>query len=264
MMNPEKPLQENTLPQNVHVKAVHLVARVFFALTSTTIVVWLIAGIVIPMIAGAMKKGKEYIGYLHSVARHEEQVSMHYRLLLSGGDKERALQMVDYYVAARQIVDRLFPPEKMEQRGLILQQGEGTLSEEFEQQTGKTSSGVLTAVNKKAQEYMDDSFFPVAREILTVFLSRIGVVLSLLVVFLPLLLAAWFIGEAYSRARLKQGYVPKAARFVFFYRLLLVFPPTIFAVPGLPVAMNIYAVIPVLLLLTAVLIFFVRANFIEL
>lgn len=262
--SPANTQDHKPLPQNVHVKAIHLFFRVFVFLTTTPLMLLLICCVVIPMIAGAGKKSERYLEYLKSVTHYEREIGYWNAFaaigVSQGKDKPLSASELDtHYKNAERIVRSFFPESWLKKRGMIVGADDPTKTMDDK----LSDSDVVGKMNKKMQEYIDDNFFLVFYESLIMVIARGGQIISMAILFLPLLVIAWFIGEAKSRADLKRGIVPKAARATMLWRMLQVYPPTIVALPFIPVAMNVVVVAPIILSLFAINVYLFRANMIE-
>ena len=284
------------LPKNEYVKLAHLFLKVGFFFFGTTLVVLLVVIVVVPLIAGAMKKGPAYIAYLQGVSSYEERLAANHAGIYlpaeqpksyhlpprQAGDGEPALNVgaqpehdeeipnpyatSTHVNAARSLVDHIISEKYInDQRGVIVRrdtdQTDSKAIHDKAQNNGTVSE--VAQIHMWLNEHVDDNTFAVMREMLIIWVSRMSATLSTILCFIPLVIVAFFLGEAKARLLEEEGNMPMAERSKMFSRFIYFLPPLVTTLPAIPLAWNILMIIPFIMVAFIIVIFYFRANFIE-
>jgi hypothetical protein len=285
------------LPKNEYVKLVHFLVKAGFFFFGSSILILLIVIVGIPLIAGSMKKGSSYVDYLRSVTAYEERLAANHAGLYrpavdhqktfrlppkrveDGGEAqpmeipdERLEEVANPYTrtthvhAARALVDRIISEELIaRQKGVFVRRDtDRTDTQEINQHAEQSGTvDEVAKIHSWLNDHVDDNTLAVIREMLIIWLSRMSAALSTIFCFSFLIVAAFFLGEAKARILEEEGNMPMAERSKWFFRGILFLPPLVTTLPVIPVPWNILIIIPFIMTALAVVVFFFRANFIE-
>lgn len=239
----------DVVPDNPQAASLRAGAKGFTFLMLGALMTWLVVSVVLPIGLGFADMDEGYLAYLVEVRHHEEGVHDN-----AADTLRRRRSHVD---AAYGIIDVLVPVDSVRADTF------GRSSGRAQVEDGAAGQESLAAVADWMNSAVKDWFWFIQREMGIVAVSRYLIILTTLPVFVLLVVAAFFLGEGRARFLQAEGHMPMAQRALAGRKMLLWFPPLLFAFPMMPIPVNPLFIITAIYVVIAVLMYSFRANYIE-
>ena len=218
---------------------------------STAVCIVLFVGF-IPGILGFMKKTDEYVKFLENVTAYEYTIARSYA---------RSTNMNSSHVFyADSIVSKVLG-ERKERDSLVMESQ--TKINTGNDQDQKVSSDSVAKMDQLLRNLTQDRFFVCLREWATIWVSRLLILGISIFLFFPLMIAAFFIGEAACRTKMQDGIMPLPERAQWAGQALVWCMPIVVTIPAIPVPFNSAIVIPLSVMGCGWIVYIFRSNFVE-